>query len=465
MASTSAAAWASLQSAAVGVCSFAASGSVDRSHGAGVAVGRGEQNTPLPSEALLALTFVAEAELPREAQEAGIVNGWTLAHEAAANGSVGQLRLLDLFPETRAMLYHAATCKEEEVATGGLRQPRACAQRFTPARAAAAGGHVDAVRYLGEHPDAKVRDTVMDCRCFRSLALDAATAGHVAVLHYLAERGRELRRHPFWCSGYGARGQSLPMVSILRGFSLEVVRALMETGTVEQQGMLICALFRLRSEKDRHSFYGAALFRNAIGENGTLIVLVLELLDRLAPTLGMLNDRDGQPDHWDLRGGSDWVLVRAVREGHASIIQAFLLALRPRLARNVFHSLLTDCDLNLSGNIVHLAAARGRREIIHALAEHDNVIDAKALFQARTDDGDLPAELARRNGHEALALFLETAADLNSGPRVALEKYDAGWRNRMLSVVRQASFQNALIRADGRSLCGASAGHACVPVC
>eukprot|EP00927_Polykrikos_kofoidii_P038361 TRINITY_DN32703_c0_g1_i1.p1 TRINITY_DN32703_c0_g1~~TRINITY_DN32703_c0_g1_i1.p1 ORF type:complete len:488 (-),score=83.43 TRINITY_DN32703_c0_g1_i1:290-1666(-) len=416
----------------------------------------GESEALLSAEALIALETAATAELPAHAREANVISGWSLAHEAAWNGSVFQLRLLEQFAETRPMLWQVALCEEEEAEAP--RQPRAWARRAFPARIAGFAGHVDVLRYFAEHTDSRVNETLMESRCFRLVAMDAAMEGHVEAVSYLAERGREHRRHPFWCSGYGPRGQSLPLVAILRGCTLEMVRLLVETGTLEQQGMLMGALFRLKSEKDRDSFYGAALSENGYGEKG---LLVLELLDRLAPLLGITGDGDGQPDHWDLRGGSDWVLVRAVREGHASIVQAFLAALRPKLARNIFASMLKDAELNLSGNIIHLAAARGRREIIHLLAAHDSVIDAKALFQESCHDGESPAELAHRNGHEALALFLETAADVNLGPRVALEKYDAGWRERMLSVARLASFQLGIRCTEDGSFCAASADHTC----
>mmetsp|Transcript_24306 Transcript_24306/g.54084 ORF Transcript_24306/g.54084 Transcript_24306/m.54084 type:complete len:428 (-) Transcript_24306:85-1368(-) len=384
-------------------------------------------------------------EVPPHALSLGITGGWTLAHAAAIEGDLKCLRLLDHFAESRELLWAAAATEDKPCRRRNINRMPAL---HTPARCAAIVGNADVVRHFAEHSQERVRATVWHSENFRALALEAVENGHLAVLQYLAEMTNETRRS-LWSMSYGMRGRSLAFLAALHGHT-SVFRFLLERSTAKQRGVLISSLLCLRNSKDIDMLWQVAC------EKPEVLNLVLAVYDELSVD-AEIEGFGNISKSWDLRGGPDWLFVRAIREGATGILRAFL-ALRPAMARSIFHSTLYDEELNLEGNVAHLAAARGRRDVVHILAEHDSKIDAQELFSVRSLCGSTAEELARAAGHEALALFLRTAMSAEQGPSVALEKYLAGWRDRVLRVAYFAML-GAVAETQGTLSPVAFSGH------
>eukprot|EP00929_Paragymnodinium_shiwhaense_P048083 TRINITY_DN24368_c0_g1_i1.p1 TRINITY_DN24368_c0_g1~~TRINITY_DN24368_c0_g1_i1.p1 ORF type:complete len:433 (+),score=88.69 TRINITY_DN24368_c0_g1_i1:66-1364(+) len=380
-----------------------------------------------------ALPEFADLPVPEAIKAIGITEGWTLAHQAAFEGSVERLQLLDRL--SQSFEGEHLFCRIAGQGGQDLRAPlqrgvgRALRSNFptyTPARVAAFAGHLDVLHYLAEHDENRIRNTVRDTRHFRRLAFSAATTGRVAVLQFLFDLAGQIGRRPFWAAGYGPHGESLALVAALRG-ELDVLKYLLGLGTSEQHAALIKNIFLLNTEADRTAFYGA------ICSNVELLRTVMELINGVSTALGFIGNPE---DTWDFRGTADWVIVRAVREKVLAVPEA-LLTLQGPLARRVFESKLKDAELGVEGNLLHLAAAHGWRELLHIVAAHPELGASASLFGLPSVQGETPAAIARRHGHEQLARFLDMAADesLGAGPRSALDLYERAWQQRIVGFV------------------------------
>ena len=172
--------------------------------------------------------------------------------------------------------------------------------------------------------------------------------------------------------------------------STALLVALMERAPIE----VITALLEKRANASAENKYGVTALRFALRYGGAHAEKVVRaLLDKEADASA--KDKDG------------WTALHdaAIKGAPAEVITALLEA-----RANVSATTTADIETYREGSTrkgstaLHIAAGKGAHKVIGALLQWK--ADARVALSATDEDGNTPADLAKQNGHTALAQTL-----------------------------------------------------------